>query len=196
MEFERVGGTKVIKVDVRILSASNRNLKEDVTQNLFREDLFYRLNVINIEVPSLRERLDDIPLLVNHFIKEYSEGDTRTDIKLSPEVWKSFYAYAWPGNVRELENVIERGMVLNTGGVVTIDDLPEELVEEKADAEVDLNKIVPLDITLPEALEQVEGKLIKRALDHAGQVQAQAAEILGISRHVMHYKMKKFGMLK
>jgi two-component system NtrC family response regulator len=196
MEFERVGGTKVIKVDVRILSASNRNLKEDVTQNLFREDLFYRLNVINIEVPSLRERLDDIPLLVNHFIKEYSEGDTRTDIKLSPEVWKAFYAYAWPGNVRELENVIERGMVLNTGGVITIDDLPEELVEEKADAEVDLNKIVPLDITLPEALEQVEGKLIKRALDHAGQVQAQAAEILGISRHVMHYKMKKFGMLK
>jgi len=116
MEFERVGGTRAINVDVRILSASNRNLKEDVAQNLFREDLFYRLNVIDIEVPSLRERLDDIPLLVSHFIKKYSEEVTQTDIKLSPEVWKAFYAYAWPGNVRELENIIERGMVLNSGG--------------------------------------------------------------------------------
>jgi two-component system NtrC family response regulator len=196
MEFERVGGTRPINVDVRILSASNRNLKEDVAQNLFREDLFYRLNVINIEVPSLRERLDDIPLLVNHFIKKYSEGGSQTDIKLSPEVWKTFYAYAWPGNVRELENIIERGIVLNSGGVITIDDLSEELVDKKVGAEVDLNKIVPLDLTLPEALEQIEEKLIKRALDHTDQVQAQAAEILGISRHVMHYKMKKFGMLK
>jgi len=198
MEFERVGGTRAINVDVRILSASNRNLKDDVAANLFREDLFYRLNVINIEVPSLRERLDDIPLLVNHFIEKYTGDEDRGKIELSPEAWKTFYAYSWPGNVRELENVIERGMVLNSGGKIQLDDLPEELIEGKAEgkAEVDLDRIVPMDLTLPEALEQVEAKLINRALDHTGRVQAQAAEILGISRHVMHYKVKKYRLLK
>lgn len=196
MEFERVGGTRTIQVDVRIISASNRNLKEDAAQNLFREDLFYRLNVINIEVPSLKERKDDIPLLVSHFIEKYNRGDRKNKIKLSPEVWKAFYAYSWPGNIRELENVIERGVVLNSADEITLDDLPEGLAAEKTDPEVDLNKIIPLDLTLPEALEQIEGRLIKRALDLSDQVQAQAAEILGISRHVMHYKMKKYGMLK
>ena len=131
MEFERVGGTRTIQVDVRIISASNRNLKEDVAQDLFREDLFYRLNVINIEVPSLKERKDDIPLLVNHFIEKYNGGDSENKIKLSPEVWKAFYAYSWPGNVRELENVIERGVVLNSAGEITLDDLPEGLTDGK-----------------------------------------------------------------
>jgi len=196
MEFERVGGTRTIKVDVRIISASNRNLKEDVAQNAFREDLFYRLNVINIEVPALRERKDDIPLLVNHFIEKYSRSENKDKMRLSPEVWKAFYSYVWPGNVRELENVIERGLVLSSGAEITFDDLPEGLTEKSGHSEVDLNKIIPLNLTLPEALEQIEGKLIKRALDQAGQVQSQAAEILGITRHVMHYKMKKYGLLK
>ncbi len=194
MEFERVGGTKTIKVDVRIISASNRDLKEDVARNTFREDLFYRLNVINIEAPALTERIDDIPLLVKHFIEKCDGGEKK--IKLSPQVWKAFYSYPWPGNVRELENVIERGIVLSSGGEISIDDLPDGFVKDKKSQEIDLNKIAPLDLTLTEALEQFEEKLIERALKHSGQVQAQAAEMLGISRHLMHYKMKKYGMLK
>ncbi len=195
MEFERVGGTKTIKVDVRILSASNRNLKEAVATGIFREDLFYRLNVMDIEVPPLCERVDDIPLLVRHFVRKYRKADGKENIELSPEAWKALYAYQWPGNVRELENVMERAVVLNSGDMITGEDLPAHLREEKEE-EVDLNKIVPLNLALPEALEQVEEKLIVRALKYSDQVQSRAAEMLGISRHVMHYKMKKYGMLK
>jgi len=195
MEFERVGGTKTIKVDVRILSASNRNLKEEVSTGVFREDLFYRLNVMDIVVPPLHERVDDIPLLVRHFVQKYRKADGKENIELSPEAWKALYAYRWPGNVRELENVIERAVVLNSGDMIAVEDLPAPLREEKQE-EVDLNKIVPLNLALPEALEQVEEKLIVRALKYSDQVQSRAAEMLGISRHVMHYKMKKYGMLK
>jgi len=192
MEFERVGGTRAINVDVRILSASNRNLKEDVAQNLFREDLFYRLNVIDIEVPSLRERLDDIPLLVSHFIKKYSEEVTQTDIKLSPEVWKAFYAYAWPGNVRELENIIERGMVLNSGGGITINDVPEGLTD--SEHELDIERFVPADVPLPKTLEQIEEKLIRNALARCNNIQAHAAKNLGITKSLIQHKMKKYNI--
>jgi two-component system NtrC family response regulator len=195
MEFERVGGTRTINVDVRVLSASNRDIKDDVAEGIFREDLFYRLNVIQIEVPPLRERADDIPLLVKHFIEKYIRDEDKGPIELSPEVWKAFYTYAWPGNVRELENVIERAVVLSSDKMITIEDLPDYL-SEKRDEGIDLDKMVPLDLTLPEAFERLEEKLIRRALAHSDHVQSKAAEILGISRHVMHYKMKKYGMLK
>ena len=195
MEFERVGGTRTIKVDVRVLSASNRNIKDDVAEGIFREDLFYRLNVIQIEVPPLRERTDDIPLLVKHFIEKYKSEKEKGKIELSPEVWKTVYTYPWPGNVRELENVIESAVVLSTGEMITGEDLPDYLLE-KREEEIDLDKIVPMNLTLPEAFERLEEKLIKRALKYSDQVQSRAAEMLGISRHVMHYKMKKYGMLK
>ena len=136
MEFERVGGTRTIKVDVRILSASNRNIKEDVSNGTFREDLYYRLNVIHIDVPSLQERIDDIPLLVRHFIKKFQNSGGKKKIELSPEVWKAFYSYPWPGNIRELENVIERAMVLLSGETITIDVLPEQLTEAKTEFDV------------------------------------------------------------
>ena len=194
MEFERVGGTRTIKVDVRVISASNRHIKDDVARGAFREDLFYRLNVIHLEVPPLGDRIDDIPLLVKHFIEKYREGD-EGKIELSPEVWKAIYNHTWPGNVRELENVIERAVVLSSGRRITLEDLPDNLLEEKQGG-VDLNRLVPLNLSLPEAMEQVEEKLIRRALLHSDHVQSRAAEMLGISRHVMHYKMKKFSLLK
>ncbi len=194
MEFERVGGTKSIKVDVRIVSASNRDIKEDVAAGTFREDLFYRLNVIQIEVPPLKDRIDDIPLLVKHFIDKYTTDEGKGQIELSPEVWKTFYTYHWPGNVRELENVIERAVVLSSGGVISLEDLPEYMTMDKKNTEIDLEQIVPVDISLPEALEQLEEKLIRRALDYSKQVQARAADLLGISRHLLHYKMKKYGI--
>ncbi len=190
MAFERVGGTRTIKVDVRIISASNRNLKDDVANNLFREDLFYRLNVINIEIPSLRDRPDDIPLLVNYFIEKYGNGGEK--IELSPEVWKAFYAYAWPGNVRELENVIERATVLKSGDKIHLDDLPESLtgLEEELDADA----LVHAQVPLPKALEQIEERLIRNALWRCKNIQARAAESLGISKSLIQHKMKKYNI--
>ena len=151
MAFERVGGTRTIHVDVRVLSASNRNIKEDVSNGIFREDLYYRLNVIHIDVPSLQERPDDIPLLVRHFIQKFRAGDTGEALQLSPEAWKALYAYPWPGNVRELENVIERAVVLHSGAQITVDDLPEELVGAKT--QFDVERFIPPDIPLQKALE-------------------------------------------
>ncbi len=195
MEFERVGGTRTIKVDVRVLSASNRNINEDVANDLFREDLFYRLNVMHIKVPSLKERVEDIPLLVKHFIDKYVEEEERDKIQLSQEAWKALYEYSWPGNVRELENVIERALILKSGHTIGAKELPEHLLEPRDTGEgIDLNNLVPPDMPLPEAVEKIEEKLIQRALEYCDNVQSKAAAMLGISRRVMHYKMNKYGL--
>ncbi len=194
MEFERVGGTRTIKVDVRIVAASNRKLKEDVDKGVFREDLFYRLNVVQIEVPPLKERIEDIPLLVAHFIEKYRPSNRR-DIGLAPETWKALYTHPWPGNIRELENIIESALVMSSDTTITLDDLPDYLVN-KEENKIELDKIVPRNLSLNEALEQMEGQLILRALKASDNVQSRAAEMLGISRRVMHYKMKKYGMLR
>jgi len=193
MEFERVGGTKTIKVDVRIVAASNRKLRDDVAKGTFREDLFYRLNVVQIEVPALEDRIEDIPLLVAHFIKKFQQSKKR-EIELSPEVWKILYTHSWPGNIRELENIIESAMVMSSDETITLDDLPDYIVK-KGEEKIDLDKIVPRNLPLTEALQQIEGQLIQRALQSSNNVQSKAAEILGISRRVMHYKMRKYGML-
>jgi len=193
MEFERVGGTKTIKVDVRILAASNRRLKEDVDKGIFREDLFYRLNVVHIEVPPLKERVEDIPFLVAHFVEKFRSSNKKK-IELAPEVWKALYSYPWPGNIRELENTIERAMVMSSDESITLKDLPDYVISQE-EKTIDLDKIVPLNLALAEALDQIEERLISRALKHSNNVQSRAAEMLGITRHAMHYKMKKFGML-
>ncbi len=190
MEFERVGGTKTIKVDVRVLSASNRNIKEVVAEGNFREDLFYRLNVINIEVPSLRERPEDIRLLVDHFIEKYRQDEGKERIELSPEAWKILYSYSWPGNVRELENVIERAVVLKADRVIGQEDLPAEISEKREEVEVE--RFIPLDAPLQKTLEQIEEKLIRRALDQCHNVQSHAAEMLGITKSLIQHKMKKY----
>jgi len=192
MEFERVGGTRTIKVDVRVLSASNRNIKEDVAKGVFREDLYYRLNVIHIDAPSLQERTDDIPLLVKHFIEKFQEGDHRKKIELRHEVWKALYTHPWPGNVRELENVIERAMVLHTGGVITVDDLPGTLVDTKT--EFDVERFVPSHIPLPKAMEEIEERLVRRALTQSNNVQSHAAISLGITKSLIQHKMKKYNI--
>ena len=193
MEFERVGGTKTIKVDVRILAASNRRLKEDVDKGIFREDLFYRLNVVHIEVPQLKERVEDIPFLVAHFVEKFRSSNKKK-IELAPDVWKALYSYSWPGNIRELENTIERAMVMSSDENITLKDLPDYVISQE-DKTIDLDKIVPLNLALAQALDQIEERLISRALKHSNNVQSRAAEMLGITRHAMHYKMKKYGML-
>ena len=190
MEFERVGGTRTIKVDVRVLSASNRNVKEDVANGHFREDLFYRLNVMTIDMPPLHQRTDDIPLLVRHFIEKYRPDGSRGVIELSPEAWKAIYRYQWPGNVRELENMIERAVVLNPTGPIDVADLPPDLGENQG--ELDIERFIPLDAPLKETLEEIEEKLIRRALVRCENVQSHAARMLGIKKNLIQHKMKKY----
>jgi two-component system NtrC family response regulator len=189
MEFERVGGTKTIKIDVRVLSASNRNLKDDVAGGVFREDLFYRLNVIHIEVPPLRERMEDVRLLVSHFIDKYGTGKK---IELSPQAWEALYTHSWPGNVRELENVIERAVVLNSEGLIDLKDLPAEFT--KATGDLDVDRFIPPEAPLQGTLEEIEEKLIRRALKQSGNVQSHAAEQLGITKSLIQHKMKKYNI--
>ncbi len=191
MEFERVGGTQTIKVDVRILAASNRNLKEDVDGGRFRDDLFYRLNVVQIEVPPLKERIEDIPLLVGHFIEKYRpSGEGK--IELSPEVWKVLYSYTWPGNIRELENTIERALVMSPDGLISTEDLPDDLSGKQKELNVD--RFIPVDAPLQKTLEEIEEKLIRRALSQCNNVQSHAAEMLGITKSLIQHKMKKYNI--
>ncbi|MFC1823638.1 sigma-54-dependent transcriptional regulator [Thermodesulfobacteriota bacterium] len=192
MEFERVGGTRTISVDVRVLSASNRNIRNDVKEGSFREDLFYRLNVIHIEVPPLMERSEDIRLLVNHFTDKYRLDEGGDKIELSPDAWKALYNYSWPGNVRELENVIERAVVLNSGGPIDLEDLPAEFSGKQE--MLDIERFIPLNAPLQNTLEQIEKKLVKRALKECDNVQSHAAEMMGITKSLIQHKMKKYNI--
>jgi two-component system NtrC family response regulator len=129
MEFERVGGSQTLKVDVRVVAASNRNLKEEVARGRFRSDLYYRLNVVHVQLPPLRERTDDIPLLVSHFLAKYTQEGSPVLTAFEPEAMRTLLDYSWPGNVRELENVIERAVILSTGERIMVKDLPQEIRE-------------------------------------------------------------------
>jgi two-component system NtrC family response regulator len=191
MEFERVGGTKTIRVDVRVVAASNRDLKAEVEAGNFREDLFYRLNVVHLHLPPLRQRTEDIPLLVTYFIQKYAEANQKGTIQLEPGVMKILVSYPWPGNVRELENVIERAVILCSQNTITVNDLPPEITEPPK-TDFDIDQLVPGHIPLPEALEKIEELMIRRALHQAGYVQVRAAEFLGITKSLLQYKLKKY----
>ncbi len=194
MEFERVGGTKTLKVDVRIIAASNRDLKEEVQKGNFREDLYYRLNVVHIHIPPLRDRPDDIPLLVSHFIDKFSKETGKSDITtISPDAMKNIYNRNLSGNVRELEHIIERAIILCSGNVIQAGDLPEE-TPETDETGPDLGKLITLPTNLPQSLEAIEAKLIEEALIQSNYVQAHAADLLGITKSLLQYKMKKYNL--
>ncbi|HMK65010.1 MAG TPA: sigma-54 dependent transcriptional regulator [Thermodesulfobacteriota bacterium] len=191
-EFERVGGNKTIKVDVRVITATNKDLAEEIKKGHFREDLYYRLNVVHIEVPPLRERKEDLPLLVRYFLERFAREMNKKEVPTpAPEVMDLLLAYEWPGNIRELENMIERAVILNPGSVIRIEDLP---IREKdmEPSEVPIEKLIPPNARLNEFLDMVEKTMITQALARSGQVQAQAAELLGITRNLLFYKMKKY----
>jgi len=193
MEFERVGGNKTIKVDVRLVAATNRDLKEEVEEGRFREDLYYRLNVVHLHIPSLRERQEDIPPLATHFLRKYTQENARGEVHLSPEAMKLLLHYAWPGNVRELENVMERAVILCNQNLITVNDFPRELGGESIDpSRLNIDRFIPLQTPLTEALEQIEEQMIRRALEQSGQVQVRAAELLGITKSLLQYKLKKY----
>jgi len=190
-EFQRLGSNLTLKTETRVIAATHRNLEEAMKRGEFREDLYYRLNVISIFIPPLRERKEDIPPLIDYFLKKYSQLNQKKVTNLSQEARMLLLRYSYPGNVRELENMIERAVVLCRGEIITTQDLPFHLQDEKSEKEWES---FGKPKTLPESLEELEKDLILKALrDHQG-VQTKAAESLGISERVLRYKIKKYGI--
>ena len=182
-EFERLGGTKTIRCDLRILAASNRDLEEAVKGKVFREDLFYRLNVIRITIPSLRSRSSDIPVLLDHFLKVYAAKNQKNISGFDDEAMKLLLQYRWPGNVRELENLVERATVLCKGKRLTVGDIPENITATPA---VEGDR-VPIPIGMP--LEEVERLLIKETLKRSDGDKTLAAKLLGIAPRTIYRKL-------
>ena len=189
----RLGSNKVIPVDIRLISATNKDIPEMVKQGMFREDLFYRINTVEIHIPPLRERREDIPLLVAHFAEKAAKENGIPPKTFSTEALNHLSGYEWPGNIRQLQNVVERCLVLVPGDVITLEDLPAEIRDEEAQfkSAVDL---LPVQLDLADTLERIEAALIRRALVRADFVQAKAAELLGISKSLMQYKLKKYSI--
>jgi PAS domain S-box-containing protein len=190
-EFERVGGKKVIKVDVRIIAATNVDLRQMMEDGRFREDLFYRLHVITVQLPPLRERKDDIPLLVGHFLKKYGEENQKTDLELAPEVLDLLADYDWPGNVRELENVIERAVVLTTGPRIGTEMIPEQ-VRTRPSFRLPAVVLPPEGVSFRDVIIDFEKRLIESTLETAGGVQKRAAELLRIKPTTLNEMIKRY----
>jgi DNA-binding NtrC family response regulator len=183
--FERVGGTKTLTADVRILAATNREIRREIAERRFREDLFFRLNVVTISLPPLRERLDDIPELVEYFLNRYTTA-LHKPVTLAPEVLTALMSYAWPGNIRELENLIERLVVLADGDRIEYTDLPAEIFGEAPQpASTD---------GLSDRISQLEREMIRRTIEECGHNQTRAAKLLGLKRSSLQYKLKKYGL--
>ncbi len=192
--FERVGGTETIKVNFRLIAATNKNLEQEVNAGRFREDLYYRLNVVKAVLPPLRERQEDIPLLINHFIKKYSqEKETSNILKgVTKEAARLIFDYSWPGNIRELENMVERAVILSDGSYITPADLPAKL-RQNHESYSQLEGI-PEDAGLSATLAAVEKRMIEQALEVTDNVQTEAAKILKIGKSGLNKKIKKYGL--
>ena len=187
-EFDRVGGTRTVKVDVRVIAATNRDLQEAVKAGGFRTDLFYRLNVVTITLPPLKERLDEIPQLAQLFLKKFSRDAKKPTMKFSPAALKKLMGHLWPGNVRELQNAVERAVVLKTGDMIEPEDLalqPMDLASEES---------AGMDLPFHESVEYHKKQIIKRALSRAGGSQTQAAELLGLQRTYLARLIKQMGI--
>ena len=198
--FQRVGGTQEQKVDVRIVAATNKDLKEEVEGSRFREDLYYRLNVLHVHLPPLRERVEDIPLLAEHFVSKFSRRLNKPELKISPATLRLLTTLPWVGNVRELENTIERASILCVGNTILPEDVHSEGNTAKVSAPVsqsfDPDDIVPPGTPLPDMLDAIEEKALRNALRNTDFVQTKAADSLGITKSLLQYKMKKFGIKK
>jgi two-component system response regulator PilR (NtrC family) len=194
-EFKRVGGTEDIRVDVRIISATNKDLEEAVREKRFREDLFYRLNVIQIKIPPLRERKEDIPSLTSHFLKRYSEELGKQISQASPEALRILVQYDYPGNVRELQNIIERAVALETSAELTPHNLSSYIEEQFPLKRMDFNLDIPSEgIDLEKIVEDIERTLLLKALDRTKGMKKKAAELLHINFRSMRYRLEKYGL--
>ncbi|HIJ79978.1 MAG: sigma-54 dependent transcriptional regulator [Desulfobulbaceae bacterium] len=198
--FERVGGSRTLSVDVRIIAATNKDLKEEVENGNFREDLYYRLNVLHLHLPPLRERPDDIPMLVAHFVSKYAKEINRPNLEIDPETVRFLTTLPWEGNVRELENTIERAAILCTDNLIKPDDVQPDTVNGYVSSQwmddFDFEQAIPPNTPLPDVLHAIEKKMVRNALKKADFVQTRAADSLGITKSLLQYKIKKYGLSK
>jgi DNA-binding NtrC family response regulator len=183
-EFIKVGDERTSKVNIRIIAATNRNLKKEIEQGLFREDLYYRLNVFSISLPPLRERSEDIPALAGHFMDEISSRESRGRMTLSHEALQLLQTYNWPGNIRELRNIVERAVILSDENTITPDQLPYEIQKQDVQAANNLS------------LALVEKKHIEKVLEHTGGNKTKTAGLLGIGLTTLYRKMEEYQILK
>jgi transcriptional regulator with PAS, ATPase and Fis domain len=188
-EVRRIGSNEVVKVDVRIIAASNRNLADCVQEGKFRQDLYYRLRVIEIDIPPLRDRSEDIPLLVEHFLKKMG-GERKTVFSVSPRALSTLMSYAWPGNVRELENALESAVALNRTGVILPEDLPDKVRAETRE----VKRLEDLYSELP-PLDEVEKRYLEHVLKVTGGNKVKSSAILGINRRTLYRKAEKYKLL-
>lgn len=188
-EFEPIGSSETVKVDTRIITATNKNLQEEVKANRFREDLYYRINVVNLNVPSLRDRREDIPLLVDFFLKRYAKKNHRNLKGFTPKAMDLLMRYDWPGNIRELENVVERSVIMMRGDFITPDEFPGVL--KSLDPEYEQ---ISAEMLSGKSLKEMEKAMIMRTLQETDGNRTRAAEILGISRRTLQLKLKEYGV--
>ncbi|WP_415908722.1 sigma-54 interaction domain-containing protein [Oleiharenicola sp. Vm1] len=187
--FRMVGGTELVRVDVRVVAATNKNLLDAVAAGRFREDLYYRLHVIPIAVPPLRERADDVPLLIEAFLVRFCAKHRRRPKRLAPEAMRLCQRFPWPGNIRQLRNVVERLVVTSSGNVIGVDELPDDIrAQDGAAASVAIRPGM--------TIEEAEKLLIAQTIKHATANRAAAARLLGISRRALQYKLKRYGLLE
>ncbi|MFA5028634.1 MAG: sigma-54 dependent transcriptional regulator, partial [Candidatus Methylomirabilota bacterium] len=187
-QFERLGGSRTLSVDVRVIAATNRDLETALRRGAFREDLYYRLNVVTVQLPPLRDRREDIPALLDHFLAKFAEKNRRPVPGLTAAARDALMKYDYPGNIRELENIVERAVLLCRGNVIDQEDLPATVRPERRDP------ASPPTGSLPEVLEAIERRAILEALERHGGVQTRAADELGIGERVLRYKLKKYGL--
>src|ERR671932_624528 len=189
-EIRRVGGTRPIKIDVRVVAATNRDLRAMVADGRFRDDLYYRINVLSVDVPPLRERREDIPVLIDYFLKKHTRNTSRLVRGLTPETRRLMMNYSWPGNVRQLESAIERAILLCEGDLITVDDLPLEVRQESQPAAEGAFKLPPEGISF----EEVERGLIVQAMEQTDYNITKAAKLLGLTFRTLQYRLEKFGI--
>lgn len=192
-DFQRVGGERTIRADVRIISATHQDLEARVKEGAFREDLFYRINVVTMKIPPLRERREDIPVLIDHIVRRYARENRRRIEGISREALDLLIKYDYPGNVRELENIIERAVVISRGTVLSVDDLPFGVAGCAGAADSHSNALA-LEGNLQHTLESIELRMIRDAMEKTAFNQSQAAKLLGLNERMLRYKLKKYGL--
>jgi two-component system NtrC family response regulator len=191
--FERVGGAEPVEVDIRVVTATNKDLAKEVETGAFREDLYYRLNVVQLTLPPLRERREDIPLLIAHFTDKLAKESGLTPKTFTPEALDMLCGYEWPGNIRQLENTVERCMVMVPGDRIDVQDLSPEIRDEETQLKSAID-LLPVALNLADTMDRLEAALVRRALARAEFVQVKAAELLGISKSLLQYKLRKYGI--
>lgn len=192
-KFERVGGAEEIHVDIRVVTATNKDLQAEVERGSFREDLYYRLNVVHLVLPPLRERREDIPLLVAHFAEKMIRENGLAPKAFTPEALDFLCGYEWPGNIRQLENMVERCMVMAPSDRIEVQDLPPEIRDEDSQLKSAVD-LLPVELNLADTLDKLEAALVRRALARADFVQVKAAESLGVSKSLLQYKLRKYSI--